>query len=236
MVLRLMLVSVVAGLGISPPAGNELAGWMHSVQTWVNGQIAGWDARELLDKVAEDADVAGPAADLSPEALIDELMAELADQPASDEPARTEGEDTTTSADRAFERVVEEMVADFSPDEAANPTPADREPAPQADEPTDTEEASLAERPSEVEVAMPSSETDDASLDVGDDLYPGLACTLNRQSDGLGEPATVTAPTTATDGDAPTGNQLNHAVRLTRDAVYAWIHLLQSPALVTIAR
>jgi hypothetical protein len=34
---------------------------------------------------------------------------------------------------------------------------------------------------------------------------------------------------------APTaGNPLRNAVRLTRDALFAWINLLQSPALVTV--
>jgi hypothetical protein len=70
-----------------------------------------------------------------------------------------------------------------------------------------------------------------------DDLYPGLAYELNRQAEGLDiDAAEVDAPPPGPAPSETAGNQLSTAVRLTREAVFAWINLLQSPALVTISR
>jgi len=69
---------------------------------------------------------------------------------------------------------------------------------------------------------------------VGDDLYVGVAYALNRASEGLGlasegfisqEPAAASRV-----------SQLSVALRLTREAVYAWSNLLHGPAVVAISR
>lgn len=45
MALRLFLVSVVAGLGLTFPNGRQLDSWWHSAQTWMNARLAELDAR-----------------------------------------------------------------------------------------------------------------------------------------------------------------------------------------------
>ena len=39
MVLRLILVSIVAGLGATPPAENEIADWSRTVQSWLDAPL-----------------------------------------------------------------------------------------------------------------------------------------------------------------------------------------------------
>jgi hypothetical protein len=45
MALRLFLVSVVAGLGLTLPNGRQIDAWWHSAQTWMNARLAELDAR-----------------------------------------------------------------------------------------------------------------------------------------------------------------------------------------------
>lgn len=46
MTLRLVLVSLVAGLGISLPGWPMLEGWVASSQKWMNARLAEWDDRQ----------------------------------------------------------------------------------------------------------------------------------------------------------------------------------------------
>jgi hypothetical protein len=81
-------------------------------------------------------------------------------------------------------------------------------------------------------------------MEIGEDLYPGLAFALNREAEGLslaGTPINVGSSGDAARGvelasEVPTtGARLSRAVRLTREAVFAWASLLHGPAVVTIA-
>jgi hypothetical protein len=259
MVLRLVLVGIVAGLGVTPPAESELSGWTRSVQTWLDAQLVEWNARGLLNEEERAFDSAAEApaanetttkvpardaeedalADLDFETLVDATADEFAGEPAADEPARIDEKKSAEAEAVAFDAVVDEMVADFSKVEVADKaTPA----APIVDE-ADALDLELAETldlvtraidaaPSKAETVMQG--TDYQPLEVGEDLYPGEAYVLNRDAEGLG----ASAPIGGIDavGGVTTGNQINQAVRLTRDAVYAWLNLLQSPAIVTISR
>jgi hypothetical protein len=76
--------------------------------------------------------------------------------------------------------------------------------------------------------------------EVGDDLYPGLAYELNRASEGAPLPAEAVAqaalaPTSGQPkSKSPTpGERLAAAVRLTNQAMSAWVGLLRHD--VTIA-
>ena len=114
MVLRLVLVSLVAGLGVSPTAGGELADWSCAVQTWLDAQLAQWNTEEPpvggpLAPVAE-----APAADAGAEILDEELSALWEGAPVSVETSESEAEAVAAAADRAFASIVDEMVADFS--------------------------------------------------------------------------------------------------------------------------
>ena len=66
-------------------------------------------------------------------------------------------------------------------------------------------------------------------MEVGADLYPGVAFALNREAEGLQHDSPATAE------PAGSGNRLTQAVRLTREAVQAWANLLHGPAVVVIS-
>ena len=70
-------------------------------------------------------------------------------------------------------------------------------------------------------------------MEVGDDLYTGEAYTLNREAEGIG----IVAPEVGRPaGRDMRGSQFSHALRLTREAMFAWANLLHGPAVVTISR
>jgi hypothetical protein len=110
--------------------------------------------------------------------------------------------------DSAFDAAQEELVASLSVDL----TPV--EPAPKAP-------------PSEAEAtAAPSEAPKFDPMEVGDDLYPGLAFALNRAAEGI-----VLAPPAPA---SSRGEQWAQAIRLTREAAFAWANLLHGPAVVAI--
>ena len=68
------------------------------------------------------------------------------------------------------------------------------------------------------------------AIDVGDDLYPGVAYALNREPEREASPA-VEAPERE---PAPRAHRLAAAVRLTGQAVHAWFDLLRAPTVVSL--
>jgi hypothetical protein len=164
------------------------------------------------------------------------LTAEHADGPATGRPALVE--DTDAVEGLVFDAVVEEMVAEFTRVEVATraQTPARADGAddlePGLADAMDQEAEVGGSVPSKVEPVIRATAVE--PLEVGDDLYPGEAFALNREAQGLDEPAPAGIADPAV--EVPAGNQLKNAVRLTRDAVYAWMNLIQSPAIVTIPR
>jgi hypothetical protein len=242
MVLRLVLVGIVAGLGFSPPAESELAGWTRSIQIWLDAQPAESNARTplVVDEVVFNAFAVegpavvtgGPQASASQDeadelaALDLEFESIRQDEPATVQPAPIG--DVAVEEGLAFDAIVEEMVADF-----ARVASATGEQAPKVEE-SDDEELALADA-LDMEWAAPSTEVAAAEpLAVGDDLYPGEAFALNHDAEGLDAPA---APgVTDAEAGASAGNQIGNAVRLTRDALFAWLNLVQNSAIVTIPR
>jgi hypothetical protein len=74
-------------------------------------------------------------------------------------------------------------------------------------------------------------------LEVSCDFYVGIAFELNFRNDGLSIPAESAVETAKTDVPAPhSGRDLSRAVKLTRDAVYAWVNVFTGPALVTVSQ
>jgi hypothetical protein len=242
MVLRLVLVSLVAGLGVSPTAGGELADWSCAVQTWLDARLAEWNTEEPLvgGPLARAADT--PAADAGAGVLDAELSALWDDAPAGVETSgpNAEADARPAPADRAFASIVEEMVADFSP-----------LPPPQSqwvDAESLIAETSVPEpAPCPPTMAtLPVAEYDpqdlcDDLVTCPDEQYVPFLVNLGR-----GQDAASVAPVVADRPEAdpaPAGdaieagraeNPLKNAVRLTRDAFTAWMNLLQSPALVTL--
>ena len=49
---RLILVSVVAGLGLTLPSGKQITSWRDSARGWVSTRLAEWDARMPADESA----------------------------------------------------------------------------------------------------------------------------------------------------------------------------------------
>jgi hypothetical protein len=72
---------------------------------------------------------------------------------------------------------------------------------------------------------------------TGPEFGVGVACELNRRSDGIqiASPTFPTATNVAT-STAPPARDLSRAVKLTRDAVYAWVNVFTGPALVTVSQ
>ena len=119
----------------------------------------------------------------------------------------------TVDADRAFVAVVDEMAATFAADLAQ----AERR------------------EPEAVALARDTAEFESEGMD--EDLYPGLAYVLNLEAEGLD--LSMPEPPAAPDEvpvPVPTTDRLTRAVRLTREAVFAWASLLHGPAVVAISQ
>lgn len=72
-------------------------------------------------------------------------------------------------------------------------------------------------------------------LDVADELCVGIAYELNRRNDGLSLPAADVAQTKLATPTLP-ARELSRAVKLTGEAVYAWVSVLTGPAVVTVSK
>ena len=74
-------------------------------------------------------------------------------------------------------------------------------------------------------------------LEVSCDYYVGTAFELNFRNDGFNIPAETVVHTAKIDVPAPhSARELSRAVKLTRDAVYAWVNVFTGPALVTVSQ
>jgi hypothetical protein len=74
-------------------------------------------------------------------------------------------------------------------------------------------------------------------IEPGEDLYPGIAYELNRRNEGIEIPLSSLAQTKTNDAPAPLPvRELDRAVKLTRDALYAWVNVLTGPAVVTVSK
>jgi hypothetical protein len=243
MVLRLVLVSIVAGLGVTPPTESEVAGWSRTVQTWLDAQIAEWKVTPLDD--GQSGSYSLFTEDLEAAALEREFMELFNAQPGSEQAVPASVAVDQGEA-REFEAIVDELVAEFSQDGTEAGQSEVRLPVTDAvgmttdAEPADLEaeivEAELDSGAASPNVPAPAMATltagEDALFEVVDEFEPRSDLDLARQAPPQAVPAPGDEESPAI-GAAAT-NPLRDAVRLTRDAVYAWINLLQSPALVTV--
>jgi hypothetical protein len=157
-----------------------------------------------------------------------ELSEVLAIAPPT-EPAPVEAE-VTSNLDVAFGMVMEGVVAELATDAAlGDPAPGDEEFLAVVEEMSASfaeDTTRLVAEGDELRQAEPSFEP----LEVGDDIYSGEAYALNRGAEGIAAPAT--APASEPEN---VDERLTNAVRLTREAVFAWASLLHGPAVVTIS-
>jgi hypothetical protein len=230
--LRLILVGMVASLGLDLPKGDEVRSWTRTGQTWLCTALDEWNAWMTPDVADQAEDRVEPA----------RVAAKLVEG-ASELTTRLTAEAT---ADAEFAAVVEEMVAGLS-------TETEREG--DGGEVMGTlvrGEAAGRVGSSGTMTAIEVSEDEYVEenvvafepLEVGDDLYPGLAYALNRDSEVVADAGATPAPIVAEEATSVearavampvgAGQRLSTAVRLTGEAIHAWANLLRGPAVVSI--
>jgi hypothetical protein len=240
MILRLVLVSMVAGLGVAPPAESEMAAWTQRVQIWLDAGLDAWAISTPPEGSSEAAATEPARAIPGPETFDDELWALTEELPPADE--NNEGKaapagDAADSPDARFQAVVDEIVAQFAREAARRDEVVEVE--------VDENEA-IAALTSPSMATLPAGEAEPFELCDDADLDRVLADEWHAPAETavVAAPAPAPAPAVEPTSDealaeqepapAPERNPLGHAVRLTRDAVSAWMNVLQSSALVSI--
>jgi hypothetical protein len=185
MALRFLLVSLVAGMGLELPSGQELSSWTRAGREWAGARMV------ELSSIRVEAE----------RALLGSTDCERADVVAGPAEADDAGPST---ADLAFDVVVEGMASTFAADLAA--LRADRP------ESIATPEA-IAEQPRSEEppmLAWRDPEPEPASVETQPDVVaePPIS------------PTQISPIATRVD-------RLSVAVRLTRQAVIAWASLIE---------
>ena len=285
---RLILVGVVAGLGLTLPTGPQITSWKGSTQSWVSARLADWDARMPADEkafiyvadatpVLEDqpdtkpiddparATIASPLSTPTPEPIkiaSQEVLAVFTPEAFAagiDTPTSPMGfEDVefvttrdnlsveTVSLDLAFVEAQTATLANFAVDATqtienlAATIPQNSPDAFDGESPDDLQEGSsyLFAAVEVVKCDQAESQGVIASIvppESADDLYPGVAYSLNRQSEGIDSLLVRRSGREVTiDLALESSARLVEAVKLTREAVYAWANLLHGPAVVTI--
>ncbi len=290
---RILLVSVVAGLGFSLPTGKQMTNWHQSACNWADSRVADWNAPVLEQGDAlvvapepEAAPASAPVLVVSPEAVLAPEALPVVALPVSAEPTPVvvaapaavasdlvnretveEFEDfdfgfgveflplpelsleKVVNLDAAFADAQGDFITSFVAEQASNLAASMVAAAPQIEEKPISENMDaafaaaqedfvivfVAEKAKSNPISEPAPEL---VKNTDDNLYEGLAHELNRKADGLDDPKSETGRTELI-GEVKTpdrAGRLTNAVRLTRDAVYAWANLLHGPAVVTIGR
>jgi hypothetical protein len=254
MLLRVVMVGAVASLGLSLPTGRDLERWAQSGRAWWETTVAEWRARlpnvgpavasEMTTEETEEPAPAAPKAPAAPVAArataapdFDAIVNQIAQSfgsPAA--PAAKVEAKTPVRVEDDLELYAELADSvDFLPlEEAAT------DPAPMAVE----QYLELAygvvreaePTPAPAKAATPAFEP----VEVPEDLYPGLAYALNREAEGAPmpapEPQTIAPAFVETEAEER-GHRLADAVRLTGQAVQAWMSLLmQGPTVASAHR
>lgn len=264
MALRLILVGLVAGLGLSLPSRRDLDALGRSAQRWVNTRLAEWDAGTTVEEgsyvlIAEPV-TASPGAAAVPLASDQEFAVVMDEMVAAFAHAEV--------ADRSREQA--EPTAEIAPVEASRSLAIALPTEPAAEESDRTDLAFDAVMDETVAtfaagLAAPAGRTV-AKLDIrawAEELAMLLATDALIHGE-VGPPPTPVASYEPLEigenlypGEAYALNQLSeglaepvgpaveearaaesrltHAMRLTREAVVAWGSLLHGPAVVTIA-
>jgi hypothetical protein len=278
MVLRLILVSIVAGLGATPPTESEVGDWSHTVQIWLDARLSEWCVCLPLNEPAlrapapanqvaplddewlaffdEEPTLQAPApaparnsdtekvADGGLDALDDELRAFFGEEPAVVLPDPIED---AVAAERAFEAIVDEMVAVFSQGEtgsrAAVAETLVQDSATRQAEVDELErayveaEAELAKALTDPIVSTPAMTLlparEDKARELGDEFDLGPAPGPTQTAETIGTPALALEEAPPV-GHPAAADPLRDAVRLTRQAALAWMNVLHGPALAAL--
>ena len=151
------------------------------------------------------------------DAVLEEIMAGFAADPTPSAPApagllvENKGSIEAPTPEPDFDGIQEEIVAGFLADVVPDALAS--------------EAALVGAEPKPAPVEAPER----VSLEETDDLAGSLADRLNREAEGIeAGPVTVAV--------APKSEQWAEALRLTREAAFAWANLLNAPAVVSIER
>jgi hypothetical protein len=204
MALRLVLVSAVAGLGLSFPTRTQVTTWVDSAQTWVSARLAAWDAQMPAgeDAFVFVADSAPPA---SPRVAAVPAAAPVR-RPSSPEMDAFFRTDLDLTAGRLTSSEPAEFVWPAPTPLAAKPatTPATT-PAAVSDAAFDTAMNAVmtsftADLPARKVPAIVKADSKPATptfvpMLIGDDLHTGIALGLDLRPESL-NPRLMTTPET----------------------------------------
>jgi hypothetical protein len=109
MALRFLLVSLVAGLGVNLPCGDELSSWARSGRDWVQARIDGFRGGEA------DLGLETERADLEFAAVVDEMADSFATDLASLDRPKSVTVLASVSLEVAEDEIVEVEVVDDRP-------------------------------------------------------------------------------------------------------------------------
>lgn len=262
MAFRLILVGMVTSLGFDLPTGREVEDWGRGCRTWIEARVSEFQARQSIGEGAsarlDPADHGGPVDDLAFAAVLEEVVSALAAE--GKEPVLDLG---GTSAPVAGEPgpVGDELALDLNRgadglSEPAEPAPAVAEAAGDPTDETIGGNPGLAADPVGLEGLLHAASVPElgdsspavadlvASLDdsrglaeVAAELSAAIEADRPAESSGAEAGAQPVAPEPEVADPAPEGpggdSRLAQAVRLTGQAVHAWMALLQSG--VTVA-
>jgi hypothetical protein len=265
MVLRLILVGLVAGLGLSLPTRRDMDTMARSAQHWMNDRLADWDPQTASGRgssvfVVEPAGTtlaSAPRAPVSHRVFAD-VLGEAVALSAQDEPAgkarepeqlvkgRDEIAVSETSKALAIDLPTEPVL--LSADESIMTGLAFDPPSEETAEDLTVDVAVLEESTSRdlafegvLDETVISFALDASTLAKADET-PNRGPLEIDENLYAGEAYAlnrvsdgVQVSVPARDETGKNENPLTNAVRLTREAVVAWASLLHGPAVVTIA-
>lgn len=211
--LRLILVGVVAGLGLTLPTGKQFEAWKVSAQTWMNARLAEWDEPMPADESAFVliAEPTATAADASQPPLASETPApEIRTESAHAETAAPEIPAASQPAVPTDLALGLDLPTAPMPIEETDPKPAPAGPSTTLglDGAFDVaQHAVLSDfrRHQPATVATSNSEGPTATgtaarsprfgpVELDENLYAGVAYALNHGADGLTVPPTDARP------------------------------------------
>ncbi len=260
MALRLLLVSVVASLGLTLPGEREVESWYDMAQAWANATVMQWDThcvaeggRTALDFRPGLCEARGSVRE---DSAFHAVMEEMVQTFSSGPPAAPAGEERAANlATSTFEPAVlgDDLYTGtaYVLNRDSEGLDISRQVTGEPEGPPQIGSVAMGEEtPADVTRVSGRGETgpdrrlaEAASgrrgevfepMVVGDDLYVGVAYDLNRASEGLSLASEgLPSPSLA---DASPVSRLSVALRLTREAVFAWSNLLHGPAVVAISR
>ncbi len=240
MALRLMLMGVVAGMGFSLPTQDDVTGWSRSAECWINARFDDWDAKMPVDDsafvFAKDAVVPADAVPAQPivsdkqfNAIVSEMAVTFAKETApvvvgESKTLLVEGPVVTPTVETAPTAApVAPAAVEVATTPVVETAQVDQAFASAMDKTIETFAAELVAP----HVVKPTEET---FTSVVEQMVADFTPTPLRVADVPAASAPAAEVQTEEEG------RFAHAMRLTREAVFAWAGLLHGPAVVAISR